>query len=72
MTKTRLAWATPQMLLERLKYLRQEMEALEVLICQVLSDHADTVTELESLVDPYSDSGAPICNTYREYGEADD
>jgi hypothetical protein len=58
-----------EMLAQRVQALKRELNDLETLIHQVIISQADQIKELESLVNPYSDSGTAVCNFYQEDSE---
>jgi hypothetical protein len=58
-----------EMLAQRVKVLKKELNDLESEIHRVIGSQANQIRELESLVNPYSDSGTAVCNFYQEDSE---
>jgi predicted RNase H-like nuclease (RuvC/YqgF family) len=58
---------TLQRLQERLQELQAKLTSIEaenIELRMVNSQQADTIAELQCWVDPYSQDGTPICNSY--------
>ncbi len=49
-------------IMEKISYLKAEISKLESVVSGVVLKQAEKISELESWVDPYSDSGEAICN----------
>lgn len=55
-------WLDTETLIQELKYLKLRIKELEHQIYFAIDDRDNKIGELESLVNPYSDSGEAICN----------
>jgi hypothetical protein len=57
---------SPLDIFEQMQTIQADLNRLEDLIYQVVVSQADKIEELESLVDPYCNSGNSICNSHWE------
>ena len=49
-------------IMEKISYLKAEISKLESVVSGVVLSQSDKISDLESRVDPYSNSGEAICN----------
>lgn len=55
-------WIDIETLIQEIEYLKTRIKKLEHEIYFAIDDRDNRIIELESLVNPYSDSGDAICN----------
>jgi hypothetical protein len=67
----KLTWINFETLLEEIKAIKTKINKLENLVYLVIDDRDNKIKELESMANPYSDNGSPICNSGMEEKDRD-